>query len=57
MGGREHTEVRALDPGRSSFSCLSLSPYFILSITQLLVGGRKIREIGCLVHLLIFDGS
>jgi hypothetical protein len=41
MGGREHTEVRALDPGRSSFSCLSLSLYFILSITQLLVGGRK----------------
>jgi hypothetical protein len=41
MGGREYTEVRALDPGRSSFSCLSLSLYFILSIIQLLVGGRN----------------
>jgi hypothetical protein len=47
MGGREHTEVRALDPGRSSFSCLSLSLYFILSITQLLVGGRNLQQNFC----------
>jgi len=39
MGGREHTEVRALDPGRSSFSCLSLSLVYILYNT--IVGRRK----------------
>lgn len=38
MGGREHTEVRALDLGRSSFFHSLL---FNLAITQLLVGGRK----------------
>jgi hypothetical protein len=38
--GREHTEVRALDPGRSSFSCLSpLS--LIYSLYNTITGRRK----------------
>jgi hypothetical protein len=38
-GGREHTEVRALDPGRSSFSCLSLS--LVYSLYNTITGRRK----------------
>ena len=33
-GGREHTEVRALDPGRSKSSCLSLFTYFYTIINS-----------------------
>jgi len=39
MGGREHTEVRALDPGRSTFSCLALSLVYFLYKT--ITGRRK----------------
>jgi len=39
MGGREHTEVRALGPGRSSSSCLSLSLFY--SLYNIIAGRRK----------------
>ena len=39
LGGRGHTEVRVLDPGRSSFSCLSLS--FVYSLYNTITGRRK----------------
>jgi hypothetical protein len=39
MGGREYTEVRALDPGRSTFSCLALS--LIYSLYNTITGRRK----------------
>ena len=38
-GGREHTVVRALDPGRSSFSCLSLS--LVYSVYNIITARRK----------------
>lgn len=38
-GDREHTEVRVLDPRRSSFSCLSLS--LIYSLYNTMTGRRK----------------
>jgi len=41
-GGREHTELRVLDAGRSSSSCLSHFGFFI---TRLIVGGRSKRSI------------
>ncbi|MGA2519131.1 MAG: hypothetical protein ABSG44_21640, partial [Thermodesulfobacteriota bacterium] len=56
-GGREHTEVRALDPGRSSFSCLSLSLVYSLYNT---ITGRRALDPGrssfsCLSLSLVYS--